>query len=96
MDCFFRHARYWLFLYAKLLWILADVGDGLICSLCSGFVKKIMNSYHCVRHTMHIKNTKPTASTQSETESIFLYLLTQMLLNLSQYTDKNLPNKTRL
>ncbi len=40
-----------------------------------------MNSYYCVRHTMHIKNTKPTTSTQSETESIFLYLLIQMLLN---------------
>ncbi len=35
-------------------------------------------------------------STQSETESIFLYLLIQMLLNLSQYTDKNLPKKPRL
>ncbi len=55
-----------------------------------------MNSYYCVRHTMHIKNTKPTTSTQSETESIFLYLLIQMLLNLVQYIDKNLPNKTRL
>ncbi len=55
-----------------------------------------MNSYYCVRHTMHIKNTKPTTSMQSETESIFLYLLIQMLLNLAQYTDKNLPNKTRL
>ncbi len=55
-----------------------------------------MNSYHCVRHTMHIKNTKPTISTQSETESIFLYLLTQTLLNLTQYTNKNLPSKTRL
>ncbi len=53
-----------------------------------------MNSYYCVCHTMHIKNTKPTTSTQSETESIFLYLLTQTLLNLTQYTDKNLPNKT--
>ncbi len=42
-----------------------------------------MNSYYCVRHTMHIKNTKPTTSTQSETESIFLYLLIQMLLNLA-------------
>ncbi|STR28481.1 Uncharacterised protein [Helicobacter pylori] len=72
------------------------MSDGLICPLCSGFVKKIMNSYYCVRHTMHIKNTKPTISTQSETESIFLYLLIQMLLNLVQYTDKNLPNKTRL
>ncbi|OOP77623.1 hypothetical protein B0X31_03860 [Helicobacter pylori] len=91
-----RHARYWLFLYVKLFWILADMSDGLICSLCSGFVKKIMNSYYCVRHTMHIKNTKPTTSTQSETESTFLYLLTQTLLNLTQYTDKNLPSKTRL
>ncbi|EJC06337.1 putative membrane protein [Helicobacter pylori Hp P-74] len=36
-----RHARYWLFVYAKLLWILADMGSGLICSLCSGFVEKI-------------------------------------------------------
>ncbi len=55
-----------------------------------------MNSYYCVRHTMHIKNTKPTTSTQSETESIFIYLLIQILLNLAQYTDKNLPNKTHL
>ncbi len=54
-----------------------------------------MNSYHCVRHTMHIKNTKPTISTQSGTESIFLYLLTQTLLNLTQHADKNLPNKIR-
>ncbi len=29
-----------------------------------------------------------TFATQSETESIFLYLLIQMLLNLAQYTDK--------
>ncbi|WP_190320596.1 hypothetical protein [Helicobacter pylori] len=30
---------------AKLLWILADMGDGVgSVSLCSGFVKKIMNS----------------------------------------------------
>ncbi|WP_268903016.1 hypothetical protein [Helicobacter pylori] len=36
-----------------------------------------------------------TFATQSETESIFLYLLIQMLLNLVQYTDKNLPNKIR-
>ncbi len=44
-----------------------------------------------------MKTQNPTAfSTQSETESIFLYLLIQMLLNLVQYTDKNLPNKTRL
>ncbi len=55
-----------------------------------------MNSYYCVRHTMHIKNTKPNHRTQSETESIFLYLLIQILLNLAQYTDKNLPNKTPL
>ncbi len=56
-----------------------------------------MNSYHCVLHTMHKKTQNPTAfSTQSETESIFLYLLTQTLLNLTQYTNKNLPNKTRL
>ncbi len=40
---------------------------------------------------------KPTTfTTQSETESIFLYLLIQMLLNLGQYTDiKGLSNKTR-
>ncbi len=31
---------------------------------------------------------KPTTSaTQSKTESIFLYLLTQMLLNLTQHAD---------
>ncbi|WP_258220627.1 hypothetical protein [Helicobacter pylori] len=40
--------------------------------------------------------TTTAFATQSETESIFLYLLIQMLLNLAQYTDKNLPNKTRL
>ncbi|EPZ69725.1 hypothetical protein N199_05935 [Helicobacter pylori UM038] len=34
MDCVFRHARYGLFLYTKLLWILADMSDGLIQSLC--------------------------------------------------------------
>ncbi|WP_240454709.1 hypothetical protein [Helicobacter pylori] len=45
---------------------------------------------------MHIKNTKPTTTTQSGTESIFLYLLTQMLLNLTQHADiKGLSNKTR-
>ncbi len=44
-----------------------------------------------------MKTQNPTAfSTQSETESISLYLLSQMLLNLAQYTDKNLPNKPRL
>lgn len=46
---------------------------------------------------MHIKNTKPNHRTQSETESIFFYLLTQMLLNLTQHADiKGLSNKTRL
>ncbi|WP_187880308.1 hypothetical protein [Helicobacter pylori] len=83
---------------AKLLWILADMGDGVgSVSLCSGFVKKIMNSYlvKATQDTLKTINNR-TATTQSETESIFLYLLTQMLLNLTQYTDKNLPNKTRL
>ncbi len=39
MDCVLDMLDLGYF-YAKLLWILADVGDGLICSLCSGFVKK--------------------------------------------------------
>ncbi|RVY81881.1 hypothetical protein ECE49_04530 [Helicobacter pylori] len=44
-----------------------------------------------------MKTQNPTTfSAQSETESIFLYLLTQILLNLVQYADKNLPNKTSL
>ncbi|EMG80168.1 hypothetical protein HMPREF1393_01537 [Helicobacter pylori GAM103Bi] len=35
-----------------------------------------------------MKTQNPTAfSTQSKTESIFLYLLTQMLLNLTQHAD---------
>ncbi len=34
-------------------------------------------------------------ATQSEAESIFLYLLIQILLNLVQYTDKNSPDKLR-
>ncbi|EKQ71461.1 hypothetical protein HMPREF1391_01547 [Helicobacter pylori GAM100Ai] len=35
-----------------------------------------------------MKTQNPTAfSTQSETESIFLYLLIQMLLNLPQHAD---------
>ncbi|MUU47181.1 hypothetical protein F7188_05955 [Helicobacter pylori] len=40
---------------------------------------------------------KPTTFTiQSKTESIFLYLLIQMLLNLPQHADiKGLSNKTR-
>lgn len=60
-------------------------------SLCSGFVKKIMdtNSY-LVKATQDILISilKPTTfTTQSETESIFLYLLIQMLLNLTQHAD---------
>ncbi|EMH47164.1 hypothetical protein HMPREF1437_00905 [Helicobacter pylori HP116Bi] len=56
--------------------ILADVGSGLICSLCSGFIKNIMdtNSY-LVKATQDILISilKPTTfTTQSETESIFL------------------------
>ncbi len=36
-----------------------------------------------------MRTQNPTAfSTQSETESIFLYLLIQMLLNLVQYTEQ--------
>ncbi|QEF41749.1 hypothetical protein EC508_04380 [Helicobacter pylori] len=92
----FRHARYWLFVYDKLLWILADVGERLIQSPCSGFVKKIMNSYLVEVTQDTLKTIKRTTATQSGTESVFLYLLIQMLLNLTQYTDKNLPNKTRL
>ncbi len=71
------------------------MSDGLICSLCSGFVKKIMNSYLVKATQDTLKTINKPSATQSETESIFLYLLTQTLLNLSQYTDKNLPNKTR-
>ncbi|RKV53539.1 hypothetical protein DD774_06360 [Helicobacter pylori] len=71
------------------------MSDGLICSLCSGFVKKIMNSYLVKATQDTLKTINKLSATQSETESIFLYLLTQTLLNLSQYTDKNLPNKTR-
>lgn len=67
-------------------------------SLCSGFVKKIMNSY-LVKATQDILISilKPTTFTiQSKTESIFLYLLIQMLLNLTQHADiKGLSNKTR-
>ncbi len=71
----------------------------LIQSLCSGFIKNIMdtNSY-LVKTTQDILISilKPTTfTTQSETESIFLYLLTQMLLNLTQHADiKGLSNKT--
>ncbi|WP_240146232.1 hypothetical protein [Helicobacter pylori] len=62
---------------AKLLWILADMGDGVgSVSLCSGFVKKIMNSYlvKATQDTLKTINNR-TATTQSGTESIFLYLL---------------------
>ncbi|PUD71937.1 hypothetical protein C2R72_08400 [Helicobacter pylori] len=59
----------------------------------------MMNSYIYIVSVAQciMKTQNPTAfSTQSETESIFLYLLTQTLLNLTQYTDKNLPSKIRL
>ncbi|NHA74740.1 hypothetical protein EWZ98_07330 [Helicobacter pylori] len=70
----FRHARYWLFVYDKLLWILADVGERLIQSPCSGFVKKIMNSYLVEVTQDTLKTIKRTTATQSGTESVFLYL----------------------
>lgn len=74
------------------------MSDGLICSLCSGFIKKTQdtNSYLVKATQDTLKTINRTTATQSETESIFLYLLIQMLLNLAQYTDKNLPSKTRL
>ncbi|MCQ2854399.1 hypothetical protein JT054_03365 [Helicobacter pylori] len=74
------------------------MGSGLICSLCSGFIKKIQgtNSYLVKATQDTLKIINRTATTQSETESIFLYLLTQILFNLTQYTDKNLPSKTHL
>ncbi|GAA6922423.1 hypothetical protein HpVH80_05830 [Helicobacter pylori] len=81
---------------AKLLWTLADVGERLIQSPCSGFVKKIMNSYLVEVTQDTLKTIKRTTATQSGTESIFLYLLTQTLLNLTQHADiKGLSNKTR-
>ncbi|GAA8415353.1 hypothetical protein Hpkin68_09130 [Helicobacter pylori] len=50
----FRRARYWLFLYIKLLWILADMGDEIdSVSLCSGFVKKIMNTNSYLAKATH-------------------------------------------
>ncbi len=55
-----------------------------------------MNSYLVEVTQDTLKTIKRTTATQSGTESVFFYLLTQTLLNLSQYTDKNLPNKTRL
>ncbi|WQY70621.1 hypothetical protein E5L37_06480 [Helicobacter pylori] len=61
---------------AKLLWILADMGDEVdSVSLCGGFVKKIMNSYlvKATQDTLKTINNR-TATTQSEIESIFLIL----------------------
>ncbi len=55
-----------------------------------------MNSYLVEVTQDTLKTIKRTTATQSGTESVFLYLLIQMLLNLTQYTDKNLPSKTRL
>ncbi|WP_033602912.1 hypothetical protein [Helicobacter pylori] len=81
----------------KLLWILADMGDEVdSVSLCSGFVKKIMNSYLVKAAQDTLKTINKPSATQSKTESIFLYLLIQMLLNLTQHADiKGLSNKTR-
>ncbi|WQU41816.1 hypothetical protein KVC51_06140 [Helicobacter pylori] len=60
---------------AKLLWILADAGERLIQSLCSGFVKKIMNSYLVKATQDTLKTINKPSATQSEAKSIFLYLL---------------------
>ncbi|TPH46901.1 hypothetical protein FIM73_05060 [Helicobacter pylori] len=43
-----------------------------------------------------LKTLTTNLTTQSETETISLHLLSPMLLNLAQYTDKNLPNKPPL
>ncbi|EMH22421.1 hypothetical protein HMPREF1451_01623 [Helicobacter pylori HP260BFii] len=67
-------------------------------SLCSGFIKNIKDTIsYLVKATQEcIKTLAEPHATQSETESIFLYLLTQMLLNLTQHADiKGLSNKTR-
>lgn len=56
-------------------------------SLCSGFVKKIMNSYLVKAAQDTLKTINKPSATQSGTESIFLYLLTQTLLNLTQHAD---------
>lgn len=64
-------------------------------SLCSGFVKKIMNtnSYLVKAAQDTLKTINKPSATQSKTESIFLYLLIQMLLNLTQHADiKGLSN----
>ncbi|NHA19852.1 hypothetical protein BGL57_00615 [Helicobacter pylori] len=74
----------------KLLWILADMGDEVdSVSLCSGFIKNIMdtNSYLAKATQDTLKTINKPSATQSGTESIFLYLLTQMLLNLPQHAD---------
>ncbi len=71
----------------------------------SRFVVGLLKNYEhkllpCEGHTQDILISilKPTTfTTQSKTESIFLYLLIQMLLNLTQHADiKGLSNKTRL
>lgn len=56
---------------------------------------KIINSYLVLATQDTLKTLTTDLTTQSETESISLHLLSQMFLNLAQYTDKNLPNKTR-
>ncbi len=74
----------------KLLWILADMGDEVdSVSLCSGFIKNIMdtNSYLAKATQDTLKTINKPSATQSETESIFLYLLIQMLLNVPQHAD---------
>ncbi|NHB36552.1 hypothetical protein EXS83_05220 [Helicobacter pylori] len=77
------------------------MGDKIdLISLCDGFIKYTQTAIsYLVKATQDILISilKPTTlTTQSETESIFLYLPIQMLLNLTQHADKNLPNKTRL
>ncbi|WQY60856.1 hypothetical protein KVM94_06410 [Helicobacter pylori] len=71
---------------AKLLWILADVGDEIdLISLYDGFIKYTQTTIsYLVKATQGcIKTLTEPHSTQSKTESIFLYLLIQMLLNLT-------------
>ncbi|WP_258221157.1 hypothetical protein [Helicobacter pylori] len=54
------------------------------------------NSYLVKATQDALKTINRTATTQSGTESIFLYLLTQTLLNLTQHADiKGLSNKAR-
>lgn len=61
------------------------MGDEIdLVSLCSGFVKKNMNSYLVKATQDTLKTINKPSATQSKTESIFLYLLIQMLLNLPQ------------